>query len=115
MEKEQGMTFRQESDAQKLREFLDLVENHKVEIRRYKHPVLVWAIKDGTVYYSFWEQDVLDRFNIANVDGWDYEEDLLFCPDWVGDLEEEWEEEGDDDLDDDDLRDIEDLISGDQD
>jgi hypothetical protein len=109
------MTFRQESDSQKLREFLDLVENSKVEIRRYKHPVLVWAVKDGTVYYSFWEQDILDRFGLANVDGWDYEEDLLFCPDWVGDLEEEWEDEEDDDLDDDDLSDLEDYINRDGD
>jgi hypothetical protein len=109
------MTFRQESDPQKLREFLELVENHKVEIRRYKHPVLVWALKEGTVYYSFWEQDVLERFDIANVDGWDYEEDLLFCPDWVGDLDAEWDADLDEDDDDDDLSDIEDYINRDKD
>jgi hypothetical protein len=109
------MTFRQESDPQKLREFLDLVENHKVEIRRYKHPVLVWGIKEGTVYYSFWEQDILERFGLANVDGWDYEEDLLFCPDWVGDLEDEYLDDVDDDEDDDDLSDIADLIKSDDD
>ncbi len=109
------MTFRQESDPIKLREFLDLVENTKVEIRRYKHPVLVWGIKEGTVYYSFWEQDVLERFGIDNVDGWDYEEDLLFCPDWVGDPEEAWEDGLDDDDDDDDFSDIEDLINCDKD
>jgi hypothetical protein len=108
------MTFRQESDPQKLREFLELVENHKVEIRRYKHPALVWAIKEGTVYYSFWEQDVLERFGIGNVDGWDYEEDLLFCPDWVGDLEEEWEDDLDED-DDDDFSDLEEYINSDKD
>ena len=109
------MTFRQESDLIRLREFLDMVENQKVEIRRYKNPVLVWAIKEGTVYYSFWEQDVLERFGLANVDGWDYEEDLLFCPDWVGDLEENWDDDLDDDFEDDDLSDLDDLIIRDED
>lgn len=108
------MTFRQESDPLKLREFLNLVENVKVDIRRYKHPVLVWAVKEGTVYYSFWEQDILDRFGIANVDGWDYDEDLLFCPDWVGDLEEMWDDL-DEDIDDDELDNIEDFIYSDRD
>ena len=108
------MTFRQESDPLKLREFLNLVENVKVDIRHYKHPVLVWAVKEGTVYYSFWEQDILDRFGIANVDGWDYDEDLLFCPDWVGDLEEMWDDL-DEDIDDDDLDNIEDFIYSDRD
>jgi len=111
---EKTMTFRQESDSQKIREFLDLVENHKVEIRRYKHPVLVWAVKEGTVYYSFWEQDILDRFGLSNVDGWDYEEDLLFCPDWAGDTDEENGEDWDDDLDDEDLGDIENYINNDK-
>lgn len=107
------MTFRQENDPQKLREFLDMVENTKIEIRRYKNPVLVWAIKDGTVYYSFWEQDMLDRFGVANVDGWDYEEDQLFCPDWVGDSDDLLDDDFDDD--DDDFSDIEDLIKIDRD
>ena len=109
------MTFRQEADPVKLREFLDMVENHKVEIRRYKHPILVWGIKEGTVYYSFWEQEILDRFGLENVDGWDYEEDLLFCPDWVGDQEEEWTEDIDDDEDDDDLSCLDDIIIRDED
>jgi len=95
------MTFRQENDPIKLREFLDMVENSKIEITRYKNPVLTWAIKEGTVYYSFWEQDMLDRFGLINVDGWDYEEDLLFCPDWVDDSADDWDEDLDDDDDDD--------------
>lgn len=107
------MTFRQENDPQKLREFLDMVENSKIEIRRYKNPVLVWAIKEGTVYYSFWEQDMLDRFGLANVDGWDYEEDQLFCPDWVDDSDDMLDDDFDDD--DDDFSDIEDLIKSDRD
>lgn len=107
------MTFQKEADPHKLKEFLELVENHKVEIRRYKQPVLVWAVKEGTVYYSFWEEDVLERFGFENVDGWDYEEDLLFCPDWIGDSEDQW----DDDLDDEDdekLDHIEDFIDCDR-
>ena len=68
-----------------------------MDLRRYKNPVLVWGVDDGTVYYSFWEEELLDRFGIDNVDGWDFEEDLLFCPDWMGP-----EEDDDDDLDDDD-------------
>ncbi len=87
------MTFQKETNAKKIREFLELVENHKVEIRHYKSPVLVWGVQDGTVYYSFWEEELLDRFGLENVDGWDFEEDQLFCPDWMSD---------DDDLDDDD-------------
>ena len=93
------MTFRSESDTKKIREFLDMVENTKIEIRRYKYPALVWSTKDGTCYYSFWEKDMLDRFGVENVDGWDYEEDVLFCPDWI---EEEAEEPDDDDDSDDD-------------
>ena len=108
------MTFQQEIDPQKLREFLDMVENHKVEIRRYKHPVLVWAVKEGTVYYSFWEQDILEKFGLDNVDGWDYEEDLLFCPDWVGDTDDMWDDDLDDDDDDEDLGNLEDYISSDK-
>jgi len=91
------MIFNKESNTKKIKEFLDLVENHKVELRHYKHPVLVWAVQDGTVYYSFWEEELLERFGLENVDGWDFEEDQLFCPDWVADDFEE-----DDDLDDDD-------------
>lgn len=87
------MTFQKETNAKKIREFLELVENHKVETRHYKSPVLVWGVQDGTVYYSFWEEELLDRFGLENVDGWDFEEDQLFCPDWMSD---------DDDLDDDD-------------
>ena len=107
------MTFLQENDIQKLREFLDMVENSKVEITRYKSPVLVWAVKEGTVYYSFWEQDLLDRFGLINVDGWDYEEDSLFCPDWVDDSDNDWDDDIDDE--DDDFDDLEDFIKCEQD
>lgn len=93
------MTFRQMSDSKKIKEFLDMVENVKIEIRRYRYPILVWAVKDGTAYYAIWEKEILDKFGLDNVDGWDYEEDVLFCPDWIDDRDDDWD---DDDLDDDD-------------
>ncbi len=96
------MDFRAEKDKKKIKEFLDLVENHKVEIRYFKHPVLVWRNLDGVCHYSFWEEEILDRFGLSNVDGWDYQEDLLFCPDWVDDEDEE-EEDFDDEESDEDL------------
>ncbi|MCB5265534.1 MAG: hypothetical protein PHT37_00595 [Candidatus Cloacimonetes bacterium] len=95
------MDFRAEKDKKKIREFLDLVENHKVEIRHYKNPVLVWANLEGVCHYSFWEEETLERFGLANVDGWDFQEDMLFCPDWVDD--EEDDEDFDDDESDEDL------------
>ena len=97
------MDFSAEKDKKKIKEFLDLVENHKVEIRYYKHPVLVWRNLDGVCHYSFWEEEILDRFGLSNVDGWDYQEDLLFCPDWVDDEDEEEEEDFDDEESDEDL------------
>ncbi len=98
------MIFKKEDNPEKINEFLNLVENPKVELRHYKKPVLVWAVDEGTVFYSFWEEEMLSRYGLDNVDGWDFEEDLLFCPDWIGEAEEE-------DLDDFDLNDedIEDL------
>ncbi len=92
------MEYRKESNLKKIREFLDLSENHKIELRHYKDPVLVWAVSDGTAYYAIWENELLEKYGLANVDGWDFEEDLLFCPDWMGDAEDD----ADDDLDDDD-------------
>lgn len=98
------MDFRKESDPKKIRELLDLSENHKVELRHYKNPVLVWAVSDGTAYYAIWESELLERFGLASVDGWDFEEDLLFCPDWMGDQEEEDDDDDDDeDIDEEDL------------
>lgn len=97
------MEFRKEADQKKIRELLDLSENHKVELRHYKNPVLVWAVADGTAYYAIWESELLDKFGLPNVDGWDFEEDLLFCPDWMGEEMEEDDEDLDDDLDDEDL------------
>lgn len=96
------MVFMKQEDIKKIKEFLDMVENHKVELRRYKTPVLVWAIQEGTVHYSFWESDMLEKFGLENVDGWDFEEDMLFCPDWVSD-KDDFDDLDDDDEDDEDL------------
>ena len=98
------MVFKKENDLRKIKEFLTLVENPKVELRHYKKPVLVWAVDEGTVFYSFWEEEMLTRFGLENVDGWDFHEDLLFCPDWIGDTEEEDLE--DFDLDDEDIEEL---------
>ncbi|MDX9950132.1 MAG: hypothetical protein RBS31_06640, partial [Candidatus Syntrophosphaera sp.] len=82
------MEFRKEADVKKIRELLELAENHKIELRYYKNPVLVWAVEDGTAYYTIWEYDLLQRFGLQNVYGWDFEEYLLFCPDCM-DLEDD--------------------------
>lgn len=95
------MKFKQESSIKKIKEFLDLVENHKIELRHYKHPVLVWAVQEGTVHYSFWESVTLEQYGLDNVDGYDFEEDALFCPDWVLDEDEELDDFEEDDEDDD--------------
>lgn len=95
------MQFRQENEAKKIKEFLDLVENHKIDIRHYRSPVLVWAVQEGTAFYSIWESDLLLRFGIENVDGWDFEEDALFCPDWISDPDEDDSEDLDEEDDDD--------------
>jgi len=86
-----------EKDRKKIREFFNLTENEKYDLRRYSKPVLVYYVDENKrVKFSLWEDDLLDRFGIKNVDGWDYEEDLSFCPDWVADNDD------DDDFDDDD-------------
>ena len=90
--------MRVEKDKKKIREFLDLIENDKYDLRRYSKPVLVYYVDENKrVKYSLWENDLLTRFGENNVDGWDFEEDLLFCPDWVS---EEEDDEGWDDDDD---------------
>ena len=90
-----------ETDRKKILEFFNLVENEKYELRRYSKPVLVYCVDENKkVKYSLWEKDLLERYGLDNVDGWDFEEDLLFCPDWVQD---EYDDENYDDDDDDDF------------
>ncbi len=72
-----------ETDKTRIREFLDLLGNERYDLRKYTRPVLVYKVEDKTVFYSIWEDDLLNRFGLSNVDGWDYKEDTIFCPDWV--------------------------------
>ncbi len=94
-----------QKDRDKIREFFDLLEDEHYDLRKFSHPVLVYKADSDQVYYSLWEESLLMRFGIENVDGWDYSEDILFCPDWVrGDVDDD----DPDDLDDEPL-DIEDI------
>ena len=72
-----------ESNRKRIREFLDLLGNERYDLRRYSRPILVYKVIDKVVYYSVWEEEILQRFGLKNVDGWDFKEDSLFCPDWV--------------------------------
>ncbi len=94
-----------QKDRDKIREFFDLLEDEHYDLRKFSHPVLVFKVDSDHVYYSLWEESLLMRFGIENVDGWDYSEDILFCPDWV---RGEVDDDDPDDLDDEPL-DIEDI------
>ena len=90
-----------EHDKKKIREFLDLLDNDKYDLRRYSKPALVYLVdEDKRIKYSLWEKDMLERFGLDNVEGWDYEDDLAFCPDWVIDAEEDDDDDFDDEDDD---------------
>ncbi len=86
-----------QKDRDKIREFFDLLEDEHYDLRKFSHPVLVYKVDGDKIYYSLWEESLLSRFGLENVDGWDYSEDVLFCPDWVQD-----------DLDEDDFDDVDD-------
>ena len=72
-----------EENLDKIREFLDLVDNSKVILGAYKRPILVYDIVDDDVRYSVWEADMLATFGLKNVDGWDFVDSVFFCPDWM--------------------------------
>jgi hypothetical protein len=43
-------------EKNKIREFLDLVENEKYDLRKYTKPVLVFTVDENEkVKYSLWE------------------------------------------------------------
>ncbi len=88
-----------ERDKKRLKEFFDLMGN-PYSLRKYTNPVLVYDIVNDYVRYSVWEADLLDRFGLENVDGWDKKENALFCPDWM--LDDEYEDDDDFDEDEDD-------------
>ena len=89
-----------EKDRKRILEFFELIGS-PFSLRKYSTPVLVYDIFEDEVRYSVWEEDMLDRFGLENVDGWDKKENSLFCPDWMFDDGED-EDDEDDDVDDDD-------------
>jgi hypothetical protein len=92
--------FQKETNLDKIKEFFEL--NDKIyELRKFTKPALVYIIDDDKVKYSLWEEDILDRFGLKNVDGWDATEDLIFCPDWLQ-HPDEFDDDEDIDLDEDD-------------
>ena len=85
-----------ENDKNRIKEFFEL-SGMDFNLRKYHKPVLVYEVADDKVRYSLWEEEILERYGLKNVDGWDKTENVAFCPDWMqGD-------EDDDDLDDIDL------------
>ena len=73
-----------ESNKEKIKEFFELSDTDQ-KLRKFHKPVLVYEIVDDKVRYSLWENEMLERFGLKNVDGWDRIEDLIFCPDWMQD------------------------------
>ena len=86
-----------EKDKNRIKEFFEL-SSVDFSLRKYHKPVLVYEVANDKVRYSLWEEEILDRYGLKNVDGWDKTENIAFCPDWMRDEE-------DDDLDDIDLDD----------
>jgi len=95
-----------EYDRKKIREFLDLLENEKYDHKIFTKPVLVYFVDENKkVKYSIFEHDLLMKFGLENVDGWDHEDDIVFAPDWVQESNDDDDDfdDDDDDFDDDDL------------
>jgi hypothetical protein len=92
-----------EKDRNRIKEFFELT-SLDFNLRKFHKPVLVYEVVEDKVRYSLWEEELLDRFGLKNVDGWDATEDVIFCPDWMQKKEEdEYDDEDDEDLDLDDL------------
>ena len=91
-----------EKDRSRIKEFFDLT-NADFNFRKFHKPVLVYEVVDDKVRYSLWEDELLNRFGLKNVDGWDATEDVIFCPDWMQEKEELDDENDDLDIDDLDL------------
>ncbi len=88
-----------EEDKTRIKEFFELSETD-FDLRKYHKPVLVYKLDGDKVRYSLWEKEMLDRYGLKNVDGWDKTEELIFCPDW---MQEDEDDLDDIDIDDDDL------------
>lgn len=87
-----------EGNKDRIKEFFELRSANQ-NLRQYHRPVLVYEVVGDKVRFSLWEEDILNRYGLKNVDGWDETEDLFYCPDWMQGKEEE---EEDIDLDDED-------------
>ncbi len=92
--------FKIEFDKKKIEEFLELL-GRKLDLNRYNKPILSYRTDDDAVYYTIWEEEILERLGIDNISGHDYRDPIFFCPDWVTD--KEIDDDFDDDFDDDDL------------
>ena len=77
-----------ERDKDRIREFFELTDTG-YNLRKYHQPVLVYDIFDDKVRYSLWEEEMLNRFGLENVDGWDKTEEIVFCPDWMQGIDDE--------------------------
>ncbi|MCK4955991.1 MAG: hypothetical protein KAS49_00035 [Candidatus Cloacimonetes bacterium] len=87
-----------EKDKKRILEFFELSDN-SFNLRKYTKPVLVYIVEDDLVKYSIFDEDILERYGLENVDGYDFTENVAFCPDWMREDEDDFD---DDDLDDDD-------------
>lgn len=89
-----------EDNKNRIREFFDLTDQSR-KLRYYHNPVLVYQIFEDKVRYSLWEAELLNRFGLQNVDGWDYTEELIYCPDWMHPDNDDLDEDIDLDIDND--------------
>ncbi len=89
-----------EDNIKRIREFFDLTDQ-LYTLRKYHKPVLVYEVAEDKVRYSLWEAELLERFGLDNVDGWDYTEDVFFCPDWMRPDMEDFDDFEEEDLDED--------------
>jgi len=87
-----------EKDKQRILEFFELSDQN-YNLRKYTKPVLVYIVEDDMVKYSIFEADTLQQYGLENVDGYDHTENVVFCPDWMQEDDEDFD---DFDLDDDD-------------
>jgi glutathionyl-hydroquinone reductase len=89
-----------ERDKRRILEFFELSDKN-YNLRKYTKPVLVYTVEDDLVKYSIFEEDILNRYGLENVDGYDHTENVAFCPDWMRDDIDDFDD--DIDLDDDEL------------
>jgi hypothetical protein len=91
-----------EKDKNRIKEFFEL-SGMDFNFGKYHKPILVYEVADDKVRYSLWEEEILDRYGLKNVDGWDKTENVAFCPDWMQGEDEE-DNLDDIDLDEEDLK-----------